>query len=60
MLFRSAWIIPNLAAFDLKQHAAYSLTLEPSLAFCTLLYGLSYTALVLLLTTLVFSRKELS
>jgi len=55
-----AWIIPNLTAFDLKQHAAYGLTLEPSLAFCTLLYGLSYTALVLLLATLVFSRKELS
>lgn len=56
----AAWLLPNLAAFDLKQHAAYGLTLTPSLAGCTLLYGLAYTVLVLLLTTFVFSRKELS
>ena len=55
-----AWIIPNLAAFDLKQHAAYGLSLSPFLGCCTLLYGLTYTALVLLLTTVIFSRKELS
>lgn len=56
----AAWLIPNLAAFDLKQHAAYGLPLSPALGACTLLYGLAYTALALLLTIAVFSRKELS
>lgn len=55
-----AWLMPNLAAFDLKQNAAYGLGLSPSLALCTLLYGLSYTAIALGLTSFIFSRKELS
>ena len=56
----AAWIMPNLAAFDLKQNAAYGLWPTPALAGCTFLYGLAYTAIVLALTAFIFSRKELS
>lgn len=55
-----SWIIPNLAAFDLKQNAAYGLALPPSLAVATLLYGAAYIAIVLTVAAFIFSRKELS
>ncbi len=55
-----SWVIPNLAAFNLKQHAAYGLTIEPPMATATLLYGGIYIAIVLTTTAFLFSRKELS
>lgn len=55
-----SWILPNLAAFDLKQQAAYGLALDPVLIAWTILYGIVYIAIVLSAAILVFSRKELS
>lgn len=55
-----SWLLPNLAAFDLKQQAAYGLVINPVQTLWTLLYGIIYTVLVLLASIILFSRKELS
>jgi ABC-type transport system involved in multi-copper enzyme maturation permease subunit len=54
------WIFPNLAAFDLKTAAAYGLPLDPNYLFWTLVYGLAYIGMLLVFTSLIFSRRELS
>lgn len=55
-----SWIFPNLASFDLKTAAAYGLSLEPAYLIWTLLYGLAYTSLLLIFTSLIFNRRELA
>ena len=53
------YVFPNLAAFDLKQRAAYNL-LTPLPEIVTLtFYGVVYIALMLLLTTVFFQRRDL-
>jgi ABC-type transport system involved in multi-copper enzyme maturation permease subunit len=54
------WIFPNLAAFDLKTAAAYGLPLDPGYLAWTLVYGLVYTGLLLMLTSFLFHRRELT
>lgn len=54
------WIFPNLAAFDLKTAAAYGLPLDPNYLIWTLVYGLVYIGMLLVFTSLIFSRRELS
>ena len=54
------WFFPNLAAFDLKTVAAYGLPMDPGYLAWTLVYGLVYTALLLLLTSFLFNRRELA
>lgn len=55
-----AWIFPNLAAFDLKTAAAYGLPLDPGYMVWTLVYGLAYTGMLLVITSLIFHRRELA
>lgn len=55
-----SWIFPNLAAFDLKTAAAYGLPLDPAYLIWTLIYGLAYTFLLLVFTSLIFNRRELA
>jgi ABC-type transport system involved in multi-copper enzyme maturation permease subunit len=55
-----SWIFPNLAAFDLKTAAAYGLPLDPAYLAWTLVYGLAYTGALLVLTSLIFNRRELA
>jgi len=53
------YILPNFSAFDLHLQAVYGLPiLFPSL-LTTLLYFLTYVAVVLLLSGFVFSRREI-
>jgi Cu-processing system permease protein len=54
------WAFPNLSAFDLKTAAAYGLPLDPGYLAWTLVYGLVYTVLMLMLTSYLFHRRELS
>lgn len=54
------WLFPNLQAFDLKTAAGYGLVLDPTDLLWTVVYGLSYIGIILLLTVLVFQRRELS
>lgn len=55
-----AWIFPNLAAFDLKTAAAYGLPLDPGYLLWTLIYGVVYTSLLLVFTSMIFNRRELA
>ena len=55
-----SWVFPNLAAFDLKSAAAYGLPLDSAYMIWTLLYGLVYTSLLLVVTSLIFNRRELA
>jgi ABC-type transport system involved in multi-copper enzyme maturation permease subunit len=54
------WIFPNLQAFDLKTAAGYGLPLEPTALAWTAVYGIGYIGIILMLTVLVFQRRELS
>ncbi len=54
------WLFPNLQAFDLKTVAGYGLPLETGDLIWTALYGISYIAVILVLTVIVFQRRELS
>lgn len=55
-----SWIFPNLSLFDKKYVAAYGLSF-PGQEFLLLgLYAISYSALLLFVATLLFSRKELA
>ena len=54
-----AWLFPNLAAFDLKTTAAYGLPIDGSYLVWTGLYGATYIVLCLILSILIFQRREL-
>ncbi|OEU57631.1 MAG: hypothetical protein BA871_02770 [Desulfuromonadales bacterium C00003096] len=56
----ASWVFPNLAAFDFKTAAAYGLPLRPDILGWTVLYGLCYTAILLLASALIFARRELA
>jgi ABC-type transport system involved in multi-copper enzyme maturation permease subunit len=53
------WVFPNLSAFDLKVHVAYGLPLPVGQVVWTAAYGLFYIFMMMLLTNLLFIRKEI-
>lgn len=53
------YLLPNFSAFDLKVNAIYGVSLSPGGTALTFAYFLVYTAAVLTLTALVFSRREM-
>jgi len=53
------YILPNFSAFNLKVNAIYGIPLSPSGVIFTLTYFVVYTAIVLSLAVLVFSRREM-
>lgn len=53
------FIFPNLAAFDLKQKAAYGLPIPFSETSFLCLYGLSYISIMLFLAIFFFKRRDL-
>ena len=55
-----SWIFPDLAAFDLKTTAAYGLPLQAYELCWTGLYGISYGGIILIITILIFQRRELA
>lgn len=54
------YIFPNLAAFDLKQQAAYSLAFKYQELLFLAGYGICYIAVMLSLSILVFRRRDLT
>jgi ABC-type transport system involved in multi-copper enzyme maturation permease subunit len=56
----ASWIFPNLSLFDRKTVAAYGLALHPREIGMTTLYGVSYIMIVLILSIIVFNRRELT
>jgi ABC-type transport system involved in multi-copper enzyme maturation permease subunit len=55
-----SWIFPNLSLFDKKYEAAYGMAFSGQEFVLLCLYGISYSALLLYLATLLFRRKELA
>lgn len=55
-----SWIFPNLSLFDKKHIAAYGLTFSCQEFGLLILYCLSYSALLLFVSTMFFNRRELS
>ncbi|MDY6990208.1 MAG: ABC transporter permease subunit [Thermodesulfobacteriota bacterium] len=56
----ASWIFPNLAAFDLKTTAAYGLQVRAGYLTWVAIYGVSYIGICLVLTILIFQRRELA
>jgi uncharacterized membrane protein YfbV (UPF0208 family) len=56
----ASWIFPNLAAFDLKTTAAYGLHVSAGYLTWVAIYGLSYIGICLVVTILIFQRRELA
>jgi len=54
-----SWLFPNLSAFDLKANLAYGLPYDTSYMAWTGLYGCAYIFLMILLTLMVFKKKDI-
>jgi len=54
-----AWVFPNLSAFDLKTTAAYGLPVDAAYLFWTLIYGISYIGICLMVSIFIFQKREL-
>jgi Cu-processing system permease protein len=52
------YIFPNLSLFDIKTQAAHGLAVPLSTVGWTVAYGLAYTAIAMLLATLIFNKRE--
>jgi Cu-processing system permease protein len=52
------WILPNFSLFDLKNQIIYGVALNTKELLLTQTYALSYLAILLVLSTLAFSRRE--
>jgi ABC-type transport system involved in multi-copper enzyme maturation permease subunit len=55
-----SWIFPNLSLFDKKSVAAYGFAFSSQEFLLLFVYAVSYAALMLFFSTLLFNRKELS
>ncbi len=53
------YILPNFNAFDLEVNAVYGIRLSPSGMIWTSVYFVIYTAVLLTLSTIIFSRREM-
>lgn len=53
------YLLPNFSAFDLKVNAVYALPLTPGGIALNLLYFLVYGSLLLAVSSLIFSRREM-
>lgn len=54
------YIFPNLGAFDYKQHATHGLPIQLSEMTFLCLYGAVYISIMLLLSMLVFGKRDLT
>lgn len=53
------YVLPNFSAFDLKAHAIYSIPIEPHGVMLTGAYFVVYGTMVLYLTIIAYTRREL-
>ncbi len=60
MVIALSWIFPNLSLFDKKYVAAYGVAFSGQEFLFLVFYCLSYSALLLFLSTLLFNRRELA
>ena len=53
------YVVPNLANFDIRAEAANEVPVNPGYVAYVILYGLSYTGILLVLATRAFDRKDI-
>jgi Cu-processing system permease protein len=53
------YILPNFSAFDLEVNAVYGIGLKPAGMVWTSIYFVIYTAVLLTMSTIIFSRREM-
>lgn len=52
------YVLPNLERFNLKGHVIHRLEVGPADLALIVCYGIAYTALLLLLSTVIFQRRD--
>lgn len=52
------YLFPNLSFFDIKTQVAHGLPIPAATIILTLIYGIVYTAIVLIAASLIFRRRE--
>jgi Cu-processing system permease protein len=52
------YVMPNLERFNLKGHVTNHVDVPTTDLLLTLAYGLSYTAMLLLLSAMIFQRRD--
>jgi ABC-type transport system involved in multi-copper enzyme maturation permease subunit len=52
------YLFPNLSLFDIKLQAAHALPVSPSVIVWSVVYGIVYMTLAILIASLVFRKKE--
>ena len=53
-------VLPNFSIFNISSEAAYKLNISSGIIFYRLIYGISYTVLLFIISSLIFSRKDIS
>lgn len=53
------YVVPNLANFDIRAEAANSVAVNPAYVAYVIAYGLGYSAILILLATIAFERKDI-
>jgi len=54
------YVLPNLSLFNVRSEAVHNLPLADGFIYSVTMYGLFYTGVLLLLSTLMFRRKEIN
>ena len=52
------WLLPNLAAFDVKSQVVHAMPVPVGYLVLTLLYGVAYVATLLTMAVMIFSRRD--
>lgn len=52
------WLLPNLAAFDVKSQVVHAMPVPAGYLVLTLLYGVAYVATLLTMAVMIFSRRD--
>jgi len=53
------YVVPNLANFDIRAEAANGVAINPAYVGFVIVYGLGYTAILLIVAAYAFERKDL-
>jgi hypothetical protein len=53
-------ILPNFSIFNISSEAAYKIFISAGTVFYRIVYGLSYMVLLFIISSLIFTRKDIS
>jgi ABC-type transport system involved in multi-copper enzyme maturation permease subunit len=55
-----SWVLPNFRIFDIKIYISYGLDFPLINQMWAIFYGISYMIIILVITSIIFSRKEIT